>query len=72
MTNIDQFYGKRSIETISDIGEWFNDLTDQFKLDCNPEDLSWCKDAKRCYSKLKRKGKQVDKIIKKESKVLIS
>lgn len=69
--NFDQHYGKYYISHISTVGDWFNDLSDQFKIDCNPEDLSWCKEAKKCYRKLKRKGKQVDKLMIKECKVLI-
>ena len=46
-------YVKINREQVSNTTDYFNELIDQFYLDCNMEDIKNIPEAKQCWKKLK-------------------
>lgn len=59
MKSIDTTYIKINREQITNTTDYFNELLDQFSLDCSPEDLKEDPEARKCFKQLKRLGRQI-------------
>jgi hypothetical protein len=59
MRPIDITYIKINREQITNTTDYFNELLDQFSLDCSPEDLKEDPEAKRCFKQLKNLKRQI-------------
>lgn len=59
MRPIDITYIKINREQITNTTDYFNELLDQFSLDCSPEDLKEDPEAKRCFKQLKSLKRQI-------------
>ena len=59
MRPIDITYIKINREQITNTTDYFNELLDQFSLDCSPEDLKEDPEAKRCLKQLKSLKRQI-------------
>lgn len=59
MKPIDITYIKINREQITNTTDYFNELLDQFSLDCSPEDLKENPEAKRCFRQLKNLKRQI-------------
>ena len=59
MRLIDTNYIKRNREQITNTTDYFNELLDQFALDCSPEDLTEDPEAKKCFKQLKSLERQI-------------
>ena len=59
MKSIDTAYIKINREQITNTTDYFNELLDQFSLDCSPEDLKEDPEARKCFKQLKSLGRQI-------------
>lgn len=59
MKPIDIAYIKINREQITNTTDYFNELLDQFSLDCSPEDLKEAPEAKKCFKQLKSLKRQL-------------
>ena len=59
MKPIDITYIKINREQITNTTDYFNELLDQFSLDCSPEDLKVDPEAKKCFKQLKSLKRQL-------------
>lgn len=59
MKQIDTTYIKLNREQITNTTDYFNELLDQFTLDCSPEDLKSDPEAKKCFKQLKNLRRQI-------------
>ena len=59
MRPIDITYIKINREQITNTTDYFNELLDQFSLDCSPEDLKEDPEAKRCFKQLRSLKRQI-------------
>ena len=57
--DIKDTYIKINREQVSNTTDYFNDLMDQFALDCNAEDIKEIPEAKKCLRKLKSLGRSI-------------
>ena len=71
MRLIDTNYIKRNREQITNTTDYFNELLDQFILDCSPEDLKEDPEAKKCFKQLKSLKRQI-KIVNNAEKRLFN
>jgi hypothetical protein len=69
MTKLDFTYVKINRNQLTSTTDYFNELFDQFTLDCNPEDLKEFPEAMRCWKELKILQKKIKIINKAERKV---
>lgn len=59
MRPIDITYIKINREQITNTTDYFNELLDQFSLDCSPEDIKGDLEAKKCFKQLKSLKRQL-------------
>lgn len=59
MKSIDIAYIKINREQITNTTDYFNELLDQFSLDCSPEDLKEDTEARKCFKQLKSLKRQL-------------
>lgn len=59
MRPIDITYIKINREQITNTTDYFNELLDQFSLDCSPEDLKEDTEARKCLKQLKSLKRQL-------------
>lgn len=59
MRPIDITYIKINRDQITNTTDYFNELLDQFSLDCSPEDIKGDPEAKKCFKQLKSLKRQL-------------
>lgn len=59
MKTIDALYVKINRNQVSNTTDYFNELMDQFSIDCGPEDIKEIPEAKKCLRQLKSLGRRV-------------
>ena len=69
MNILDASYVRINRRQITNTTDYFNELVDQFALDCNPDDLKESPEAKCCWKKLKHIQRKIKSINNAERKV---
>jgi hypothetical protein len=66
---IDITYIKINREQVTNTTDYFNELLDQFTLDCNSEDIKEDPEARKCFKKLKGLKHQIKVVNNAERKL---
>lgn len=66
MTKLDFMDLRINRRQITNTTDYFKELVNQFYLDCNPEDIKTCVEARRCWRQMKRLQRHLIKINKAE------
>jgi hypothetical protein len=69
MRELNAAYTKLNRNQITNTTDYFNELLDQFFIDCGPEDLKDVPEAKECWKQLKRFKRQIKTVNKIEQKL---